>query len=566
METFFRTAGRSYRDVTRWVRRNKVLVAGAASAAGTYYIYSRIRPYLGSLTEAKLLVQETYAVLRDTVSDMWRGGGRPTDRKMDANDPLFRQFIKAMATGDRLLDMQIRKNPFAGADVDAPTPRSLGLHARLRRLFDLDAIRAGLRTGKRDEQQYILWGELTVSGLSQLVCGAYALCIMNATTKTVLSMLHRYLVDEHVRARSGVSADRVLEDPAAFQAFVAGDPELSSICRDMPFQQAIRDTRVVQRVREACQAARTDDTRTGIYRDPGALGERALGLAEFALAEGLELLAIHVRGAVQSVVDKYGLAAAEHVELSLNDLLAILTEVREKVEDSVPSLLALRRARKAEAKESQGASYGAQGGDEEDENGDQAGPMDEKTQKQNDLERAWGDAVVGTPTRSAAASPPASPPASLAVFAVAPASAMPGRSPSRDGPSRPREDILFSDILSELRKVVSTRSFASMLDASVDAAFARLFERIRTGGKVFSDVNAKLDARVAVVRLTKMFNAFMPGRPKKSKSSSTERASARAAEPRPPRDPSLIEAVKGLDAVTQFCKIIFFPMDGRAMS
>ncbi|GAB5353150.1 hypothetical protein AAMO2058_000013200 [Amorphochlora amoebiformis] len=140
---------------------NKIKIAAVGTLAGSAYIATKLSPYAET---AKFMMYGIYSVTRQTINRVVTGGEGEEDTK-EGDTPLTRQFEKILATGDRLVEIQAVEDPFR--IEDGVVVNDGGLYAKLSKIFDLKAIRAGMKKGRKDEEEYRKWNEFLVAGISQ---------------------------------------------------------------------------------------------------------------------------------------------------------------------------------------------------------------------------------------------------------------------------------------------------------------------------------------------------------------------------------------------------------------
>eukprot|EP00466_Bigelowiella_natans_P019789 jgi/Bigna1/88734/estExt_fgenesh1_pg.C_370075 len=554
MQNFFpntlKAMKESYAQVSTALERNKVAISLAATGMGTYYIYLNLKPWG---TEVSYMLEGLYHFARHGINHLTSSGGDSvfgdtlgTGQCAEAGTPLGRQFQKIIATGDKLLEIQLLESTFLHSDSNSEG--SKGLFKKINYLFNLKALREQLK-GK-DKKDRSKLQKFVIAGVAQTITAVLVIDLLSVTTKVILSIFHRHGLHEHVRAAAAefedgkdtggtLDIEKLLSDPKAFEDFIKKDAELERLCANMSVVEATQNPRVLARIikiiseRGGPNGVSIAERRAMIAAKNQEIADKAgkemLNLLRYFMGAGLENLAKHVEESVARVIQRKGNFVKK--PLAAADLSNFLLEVLQ-VMDTRQSL----------------AASGAKEGKGEFEDQSRRSNCGGNEVKAKEFERfRYSNYILPEWYRR-----------------------------DLEDVKESNEDhalrVRTANMTAELREVLRTSSFEKLVRVSAAEALKMVGVCMEPQFQPPNAKNGKIGALMAVVRLSKFCRTMLPfhASPKKTPSSTLDSATS-SSEPQekikeesfPPRDPRVIHTICLSKTVKRFCHVIFFPMDGR---
>eukprot|EP00468_Gymnochlora_sp_CCMP2014_P003442 CAMPEP_0167747210 /NCGR_PEP_ID=MMETSP0110_2-20121227/4155_1 /TAXON_ID=629695 /ORGANISM="Gymnochlora sp., Strain CCMP2014" /LENGTH=571 /DNA_ID=CAMNT_0007632087 /DNA_START=57 /DNA_END=1768 /DNA_ORIENTATION=- len=563
---------KGYSQVSKFVDRNKVTLGIVATAAGSLYVYQKFKPYA---EDAKMILSGIYHVAKHGLG-MGPNlmDGKEGEHTRPEDTPLGKQFEKLLRTGDRLVEIQVTGDLFPGGkQTDALAGKENGLYEKLSKLFDLKTMRGGLKTGKKNTDQYQRWNDFMVAGISQTFTALYSLILINVTTKAMLSIFHRHGLHSYVRNQSNRGAadqtspediENLLTDPRAFEAFIKHDSELTELCSGLSFEEATKERRVLAKIIDlyrrggpalaaASSAAAAVINQEEERADIDAAGRHLLALLDYCKGEGLEKLSTHISNSVRRCISRRGLGFQGRL-LSWEQFAALLDEIALEIESS--AMLESESRMKREEKCT----------------------TDEKS---NAFEDAWTQATADAKNQDSKGAT-----LMMSIFAFpsnyrrdlshesllsmnSRGDDIKGLQPLIGSQSSARmlgkvARSILADMVAELREVVATSTFEAVIRTNrrevLDAFKVLLKDKFTVNKKGEIDLEAKMSSIKGSVKMAKICKAILPQVPPAPADPGME---GEKIAPLPPVHHEVMGAVRQTEAVRKLCQIVFFPMDGR---
>jgi len=210
-----------------WAKEHKAIVAGTAAvgvAIGGYKLCSYVN---GIINELRAMPPELQAMLPEAMREQMELMCNPDAIQRQKHAILLHRLEHNLGVGDATLRQFARQ-----------------LRQDLMHRFDVDSIRNRLKKSKdasqsgvgRSAEEYELWNEFKVAGVSRTIASIYAICLIHALLKLQLSIVARYVYFDQQAAeqRALAEAEGGAQPHQQQQQQVSGQQQSSSSNQQPP--------------------------------------------------------------------------------------------------------------------------------------------------------------------------------------------------------------------------------------------------------------------------------------------------------------------------------------------